>query len=30
VNRIKKQSFENITYKKLSGGIVAIHSAWKT
>ena len=26
---IKKQNFEKITYKNLSGGIVAIHSAWK-
>ena len=27
--KIKKQNFENISYKNLSGGIVAIHSAWK-
>jgi demethylmenaquinone methyltransferase / 2-methoxy-6-polyprenyl-1,4-benzoquinol methylase len=30
VDRIKKQNFENVTYRKLSGGIVALHSAWKT
>jgi demethylmenaquinone methyltransferase / 2-methoxy-6-polyprenyl-1,4-benzoquinol methylase len=29
VKKIKKQNFENITYKNLTGGIVAIHSAWK-
>tara|TARA_Y100001970_G_scaffold250557_1_gene322417 strand:+ start:295 stop:999 length:705 start_codon:yes stop_codon:yes gene_type:complete len=27
--KIKKQKFTNISYKNLSGGIVAIHSAWK-
>ena len=27
--KIKKHKFENITYKDLTGGIVAIHSAWK-
>jgi len=27
--QIKKQNFINISYKNLSGGIVAIHSAWK-
>ena len=26
---IKKQNFINVSYKNLSGGIVAIHSAWK-
>ena len=26
---IKKQNFANISYRNLSGGIVAIHSAWK-
>ena len=26
---IKKQKFTNISYKNLSGGITAIHSAWK-
>ena len=26
---IKKQNFTNISYRNLSGGIVAIHSAWK-
>ena len=29
VNQIKKQNFVNISYRNLSGGIVAIHSAWK-
>ena len=28
-HKIKKQNFVNISYKNLSGGIVAIHSAWK-
>jgi len=28
-NQIKKQNFVNISYRNLSGGIVAIHSAWK-
>jgi demethylmenaquinone methyltransferase / 2-methoxy-6-polyprenyl-1,4-benzoquinol methylase len=28
-NEIKKQNFSDISYKNLSGGIVAIHSAWK-
>ncbi len=27
--KIKKQNFTNISYKNLSGGISAIHSAWK-
>ena len=27
--KIKKQNFMNISYRNLSGGIVAIHSAWK-
>ena len=27
--KIKKQNFQKISYKNLSGGIVAIHSAWK-
>ena len=27
--KIKKHNFRNITYRNLSGGIVAIHSAWK-
>ena len=27
--KIKKQKFENISYRNLNGGIVAIHSAWK-
>jgi demethylmenaquinone methyltransferase/2-methoxy-6-polyprenyl-1,4-benzoquinol methylase len=27
---IKKQKFSKISYRNLSGGIVAIHSAWKT
>ena len=26
---IKKQNFANVSYRNLSGGIVAIHSAWK-
>ena len=26
---IKKQNFINVSYRNLSGGIVAIHSAWK-
>ena len=26
---IKKQNFTSVSYKNLSGGIVAIHSAWK-
>ena len=26
---IKKQNFINVSCKNLSGGIVAIHSAWK-
>ena len=29
MQQIKKQNFTNISYKNLSGGIVAIHSAWK-
>ncbi len=28
-NKIKKQKFTNVKHKNLSGGIVAIHSAWK-
>ena len=28
-NLIKKQNFTNVSYRNLSGGIVAIHSAWK-
>ena len=27
--KIKKQKFENLNFRKLSAGIVAIHSAWK-
>ena len=27
--KIKKQNFTNVSYRNLSGGIVAIHSAWK-
>ena len=27
--QIKKHNFENISYRNLSSGIVAIHSAWK-
>ena len=26
---LKKQNFTNTSYKNLTGGIVAIHSAWK-
>ena len=26
---LKKHNFEKVSYKNLSGGIVAIHSAWK-
>ena len=29
VAQIKKQNFTNVSYRNLSGGIVAIHSAWK-
>ena len=29
VEQIKKQNFVNVSYRNLSGGIVAIHSAWK-
>ena len=29
-NEIKKQNFKNVSYKNLNGGIVAIHSGWKT
>ena len=29
VNYIKKNKFENCSYRNLSGGIVAIHSGWK-
>jgi len=28
-HQIKKQKFINVSYRNLSGGIVAIHSAWK-
>ena len=28
-HQIKKQNFTNVSYRNLSGGIVAIHSAWK-
>jgi len=28
--QIKNQNFVNVSYRNLSGGIVAIHSAWKT
>jgi demethylmenaquinone methyltransferase/2-methoxy-6-polyprenyl-1,4-benzoquinol methylase len=28
-HQIKKQNFINVSYRNLSGGIVAIHSAWK-
>ena len=27
--KIKEQNFTNVSYRNLSGGIVAIHSAWK-
>jgi demethylmenaquinone methyltransferase/2-methoxy-6-polyprenyl-1,4-benzoquinol methylase len=27
--QIKKKKFVNVSYRNLSGGIVAIHSAWK-
>ena len=26
---IKNQNFDNVSYRNLSGGIVALHSAWK-
>jgi len=29
IELIKKQNFTNLSYRNLSGGIVAIHSAWK-
>ena len=29
LNEIQKQNFKNATFRNLSGGIVAIHSAWK-
>ena len=29
IDKIKKQNFEEISYRNLSNGIVAIHSAWK-
>jgi len=29
LKKIEKQNFKNISYRNLSGGIVAIHSAWK-
>jgi len=28
--QIKKQNFASVSYRNLSNGIVAIHSAWKT
>ena len=28
-DEIKNQNFRNVTYRNLSAGIVAIHSAWK-
>ena len=30
VEKIEKQNFSSISFRNLSGGIVAIHSAWKT
>ena len=27
---LEKENFSNVSYRNLSGGIVAIHSAWKT
>jgi demethylmenaquinone methyltransferase/2-methoxy-6-polyprenyl-1,4-benzoquinol methylase len=29
MQKIKEQNFDNISFKNLSGGIVALHSAWK-
>ena len=29
IKKIKKQNFINVSYRNLSGGIAAIHSAWK-
>jgi len=29
LKEIEKQNFENVSFRNLSGGIVAIHSAWK-
>ena len=29
IKQIKKQNFTNVSYRNLSAGIVAIHSAWK-
>jgi len=29
LNKIKKQNFINISYRNMSAGVVAIHSAWK-
>ena len=29
INLMKKNKFQNCTYRNLSGGIVAIHSGWK-
>ena len=29
LNLLRKQNFKNASYKNLTGGIVAIHSAWK-
>tara|TARA_B100001245_G_C22782223_1_gene377655 strand:- start:95 stop:799 length:705 start_codon:yes stop_codon:yes gene_type:complete len=29
LNLLRKQNFKNVSYKNLTGGIVAIHSAWK-
>jgi len=29
LEKVKKQNFSNVSFRNLSGGIVAIHSAWK-
>ena len=29
IDLMKKNGFENCSYRNLSGGIVAIHSGWK-
>ena len=29
LNLLRKENFKNVSYKNLTGGIVAIHSAWK-
>ena len=29
MQKIKEQNFDNISFKIVSGGIVALHSAWK-